>query len=63
MTDKNNFKMPFLMSPEKAAEIILKGIRKEKRIIQFPLPTVIGTKLVSLIPPGLFDKMTGYSDA
>ncbi len=63
MTDKNNFKMPFLMSPEKAAGIILKGIRKEKRIIQFPLPTVIGTKLVSLIPPGLFDKMTGYSDA
>ena len=32
MTDKNEFHMPLLMSSDKAAEIILKGIKKEKRI-------------------------------
>src|SRR5690606_12156182 len=42
MTDKNEFHMPFLMEPERASEIIIKGIRKEKKIIQFPLPTVLG---------------------
>ena len=55
MTDKNDFPMPFLMSTEKAAKIILKGIRKEKRIIQFPLPTVLGSKVIGVLPDFLFD--------
>lgn len=58
MTDKNEFYMPFLMDVDKAAEIILKGIRKEKRIIQFPLPTVLGTKLISIMPDILFDYLS-----
>ncbi len=55
MTDKNNFKMPFLMSSEKAAKLIIAGIKKEKQIIQFPLPTVLGAKLLKLIPNRVFD--------
>ena len=55
MTDKNNFKMPFLMSVEKAAKIIITGIKKEKPIIQFPFPTVFGAKLLKLIPNRIFD--------
>jgi len=55
MTDKNDFKMPFLMPASKAAKIILNGIEKEKRIIQFPLPTAMGAKLLRLLPDGLFD--------
>lgn len=55
MTDKNEFKMPFLMSAEKAADIILKGIKKEKRIIQFPLPTVISSKLIGCMPSSLYE--------
>jgi len=55
MTAQNNFKMPFLMDAEKAADIIVKGLRKEKRIIQFPLMTVIGSKLIGLIPVSLFE--------
>ncbi len=55
MTDKNNFKMPFLMSSEKAAKIITAGIKKEKQIIQFPFPTVLGAKLLKLIPNRVFD--------
>ena len=55
MTDKNEFHMPFLMDVETAAKIILDGIKKEKNIIQFPLPTVIGSKVLKLIPNLLFD--------
>ena len=55
MTDKNEFKMPFLMNVEKASKIILRGIKKEKRIIQFPLPTVLGIKLLRLLPDKLFE--------
>ncbi len=56
MTAKNEFKMPFLMDAEKAAKIILKGIKKEKRIIQFPWQTVLGAKILKLMPDFLFDK-------
>lgn len=55
MTDKNEFHMPFLMEVDKAAKIILDGIKKEKRIIQFPISTVIGSKIVKFMPDWLFD--------
>ena len=55
MTAQNNFKMPFLMDADKAADIIIKGLKKEKRIIQFPLITVIGSKLIGLLPVRLFE--------
>jgi len=55
MTDKNEFEMPFLMPVEKSAEIIFRGLMKEKTIIQFPLPTVMGTKLLKLLPNKIFD--------
>ncbi|MCG6912728.1 SDR family NAD(P)-dependent oxidoreductase [bacterium BMS3Abin03] len=55
MTDKNDFYMPFLMSTEKAAKKIINGIRKEKRIIQFPLPTVLGSKIVGILPDIIFE--------
>ncbi len=57
MTDKNEFQMPFLMKVDKAAEIILKGIEKEKRTIQFPAPTVFGARLLKIIPDFIFDKI------
>jgi short-subunit dehydrogenase len=55
MTDKNEFYMPFLMDVEKAAEIIVKGIKKEKTIIQFPLPIVLGSKMLKIMPNKLYD--------
>jgi short-subunit dehydrogenase len=55
MTDKNEFHMPFLMDVDQAAGIILNGIKKEKRIIQFPLPIVIGSKLLKIMPDRIFD--------
>ncbi len=50
MTDQNKFKMPFLISAEKSAELIIAGIKKEKAIIQFPIPTVLGAKILGLLP-------------
>lgn len=59
MTDKNNFSMPFLMPVEKAARIIVDGIKKEKRIIQFPLQTVFLTRLVGLLPGSFYEWLAG----
>ncbi len=55
MTDKNEFYMPFLMDVEKAADIIVKGIKKGKTIIQFPLPVVLGSKFLKIMPNKLYD--------
>jgi len=55
MTDKNEFYMPLMMSPEKAAGIIVAGIKKEKRKIQFPFLTVVGTNLLGIIPDSIFE--------
>jgi short-subunit dehydrogenase len=43
------------MDVDKAAKIIINGIKKEKRIIQFPMSTVIGSKIVKFMPDWLFD--------
>lgn len=50
LTDVNVFRMPFLMQPEKAAKIIQKGIRKNKPIIAFPAPMVLGAWFMSAMP-------------
>lgn len=57
MTDKNNFKMPFLMETDKAAKIITRSILKNKRQIYFPWQMKYITNLLSLLPDGLFDKL------
>ncbi len=59
MTDKNEFHMPFLMDVDRAADIIIKGIKKEKRLIQFPFMTAFSTKIIELMPDPLFEYFTG----
>ncbi len=55
MTDKNEFYMPFLMDAEKAAVKILSGLKKEKRIIQFPFPLVISSRVIGCLPSSLYE--------
>ncbi len=55
MTDKNEFHMPFLMNAGLAADIIISGIKKERRKIQFPLFTVLSTKLLEIVPDSWFE--------
>lgn len=55
MTDKNEFYMPLMMNADKAANIIVNGIKKEKRIIQFPLPIVFFDYLLKMLPAPLIE--------
>jgi|YNPMSStandDraft_1061717.scaffolds.fasta_scaffold00038_27 short-subunit dehydrogenase len=55
MTAKNRFPMPFMIEPEKAAEIILNGIERGNLRINFPLPTYLLTNLIKFMPDGLYD--------
>ena len=55
MTDKNEFFMPFLMEPDKAAEIIVNGIKKGKKRIQFPLAISLAVRFLRIIPDSVFE--------
>ena len=55
MTEGALYPQPFLMTPEKAAAIIIKGIKREKSLIQFPLPIVLGSKLAKAMPRFLYE--------
>ncbi|MFC2084564.1 SDR family NAD(P)-dependent oxidoreductase [Bacteroidota bacterium] len=57
MTFKTENFLPFLISAEKAAKIIVKGISKEKSIIQFPLLTAFFSKLIGLVPTKMYNKL------
>lgn len=61
MTDRNQFKMPFLMPVERAAEIIAKGLARDKARIAFPFPTCALVWLLSLMPPSWADRMMAAS--
>ncbi|RLF27257.1 MAG: alcohol dehydrogenase [Thermoplasmata archaeon] len=45
------------ISPEKAADIIVRGIKKEKKIIQFPLLQVVMVRLTDLFPVFAYDRI------
>jgi short-subunit dehydrogenase len=55
MVSKNKFNMPFLMNAAKAAGIIIAGMKKEKKVIQFPFGTVLGGKLIKVLPNFVFE--------
>ena len=50
MTARNNFHMPFLMSPEEAAAIIARGLARDQGRIAFPLPMAALCWLVGALP-------------
>ena len=57
MTDVNTFPMPFIISADKAAKIIVKGIEKKKAEIVFPAPMAISMKLSRLVPASIWPKL------
>ncbi len=57
MTDVNNFKMPFLMSADRAAQITKKGLEKNKARIAFPLRFAALIWLVAALPPAWTDAL------
>ncbi|MDR2760654.1 MAG: SDR family NAD(P)-dependent oxidoreductase [Rickettsiales bacterium] len=56
LTALNNFYMPFLMSPEKAAKKIRRGVEKNKKFIIFPKILRCAIKLADCLPFGLGDQ-------
>ena len=61
MTEKNKFKMPFLMTAEKAARIIVDGIERGKRIVEFPRPMSMITRFARIMPDAIYDRLTSRS--
>ncbi len=59
MTAKNQYSMPFIMGPERAAKIIVDGIEKGKNVISFPLITHILTSIIRLTPRFIYQKLIG----
>lgn len=58
MTDVNEFPMPFLMSAERAAQIIKKGLERNKACIAFPWQMLLFIKLIGALPERLVNKFT-----
>ncbi len=50
MTDKNDYVMPFIMSTEKAARIIIRGLQRGRSEIHFPLRLSLCAKVARLFP-------------
>jgi short-subunit dehydrogenase len=59
MTDKNRFKMPFLMKVGDAARVIADGLDRGKAVIEFPRPMSMFMRTARLIPNALWDRMVG----
>lgn len=58
LTDKNNFKMPFIITPERAAEYILKELPKSNFEITFPKRFAYLMKTFRVLPYQLYFAFT-----
>lgn len=61
LTDKNEFRMPFIMDAKESAEIILKGLEKEKDVISFPFIMRLITNLLRYMPQTVFEWLSSKS--
>ena len=59
MTAPNKFKMPFILEPEEAAKVIVKGIEKRKRVVAFPWQMHLFLRMAASMPRWLTDRFLG----
>lgn len=57
MTAVNRFRMPFLMSAERAAAVIARGLAGDRSRIAFPWPTAFLSWLSAALPVALADRI------
>jgi short-subunit dehydrogenase len=57
LTNINKYRMPFLMSVEKASKIIVKGLSRNRGLIAFPLPIYIFIWVLRLLPHKLAERI------
>lgn len=65
MSDRFPAPKPFLLSPEKAATVIRRGLARDKARIAFPIPLSWGMWWLGLLPPDLalwLLRRLGYAD-
>jgi len=54
LTNKNSFKMPFIISPESAADMIVTDLEKKKFEIHFPKRFTFFLKILRFLPYSIF---------
>jgi short-subunit dehydrogenase len=57
MTDRNDFRMPFLMSPERAARRIARGLAANRARIVFPHRLYWALRAAAALPESLLDRV------
>lgn len=57
LTDRNKYRMPFLMEVDRAAEILADGLERGKREIHFPKPLSWTIKTLRVLPYPLYSWM------
>lgn len=62
LTQKNDFKMPFILEPEEAANAIIKGLNKGAFEIHFPRRLTYPLKVLSVLPYWLKQRLVAKLD-
>ena len=57
LTEKNRFRMPFLMNADPAARVIANGIERGKRVVEFPWRMSVLMRTVRHLPDALYDRI------
>jgi short-subunit dehydrogenase/catechol 2,3-dioxygenase-like lactoylglutathione lyase family enzyme len=57
MTADNPFPMPLLMTPERAADRVLRGLGRGRAVIGFPWRSHLAARLLALLPAAVADRM------
>jgi len=55
LTARNRFPMPFLMSADKAARIIVRGLGRNTGRIAFPFPMLALARIIAMVPASWLD--------
>jgi short-subunit dehydrogenase len=57
LTDKNDFHMPFIVEPGRAAKIICSGIARGRDEVSFPIPFNWAIKLMRILPYPIYQRI------
>jgi short-subunit dehydrogenase len=57
LTDRNDFKMPFLIDSETAGRLIMDGIESRRKEIHFPKKFTLLLKFLSLLPESIYNRI------
>ena len=63
LTAANDFPMPFLMKPARAAALTIKGLKARRFEIAYPLPFVLILKTLQKLPQGLKLRLVSFLTA